>query len=402
MEKNQHKFIFFIIFLIISIVLAWFFGSFFLNSVDRNTYLEPITGEVFVNDNKINIWEKEKLNKNDIVETKTNDSLAVIEWWDWSLTRLWWNTKIEILENEVSKNKNNINILFKLSSWKTWSNVISYLWDDSYFKQVFNDSEASVRGTIFMVDLEKDYLQVDSHEVVLQDPKIWELNITKNKQIKLSDFKFISFEDFIKFFKDKWFFELNQQLDKEYFLKLSLDLKNKIDEMISFSSKNISNLTSEQREKIYSEFMEKYQDLNFVSPAVSEELFNLKMNLKEKLLELSPENSKKMLLWTYSYDLADIFDSKNFANFDQIVNTLKENEKYLDKKKIQDFFNAFNIKFDFKATISESLNNFSENVINRAEYKNFMNSFQNEFSKAVDNQKWVFMEFWDFFKNLFK
>lgn len=401
MIKNNPKFIYFIIFLIFIIISIWAYISIFFYSIDRSAYLEAVSWKVYINENQIEIWDRKKLAKKDIIETKTKDSFAVIEWWDWSLTRLWWNTRIEIEEEFVSKNWNNVNILFKLTSWKTWSNVVSYISEDSYFKQVFNDNEAAVRWTIFTVDLEKDYLQVDSHKVTIKNEKLWEVEVLENKQLKLSDFKFISLQDFIQYFKDKWFFDLNKKLDREYFLKLSLDLEKNFTKISNIAKKEFDNLTKEQRELLYTEFMEQYQKLNYVSLDMSEKLFNLKMNLKEKLISLAPESEKKNILNTLNYDLKNIFDLKDFTNFEKITNILKENEKYLDKKQLEEFFSIFNIKFEFRETINDTIIFFEKNVLNNPEYKKIFDSLKNNLSESIEEQKNVFLKFWEFLKNLF-
>lgn len=401
MIKNNPKFIYFIIFLIFIIISIWAYISIFFYSIDRSAYLEAVSWKVYINENQIEIWDRKKLAKKDIIETKTKDSFAVIEWWDWSLTRLWWNTRIEIEEEFVSKNWNNVNILFKLTSWKTWSNVVSYISEDSYFKQVFNDNEAAVRWTIFTVDLEKDYLQVDSHKVTIKNEKLWEVEVLENKQLKLSDFKFISLQDFIQYFKDKWFFDLNKKLDREYFLKLSLDLEKNFTKISNIAKKEFDNLTKEQRKLLYTEFMEQYQKLNYVSLDMSEKLFNLKMNLKEKLISLAPESEKKNILNTLNYDLKNIFDLKDFTNFEKITNILKENEKYLDKKQLEEFFSIFNIKFEFRETINDTIIFFEKNVLNNPEYKKIFDSLKNNLSESIEEQKNVFLKFWEFLKNLF-
>lgn len=401
MIKNNPKFIYFIIFLIFIIISIWAYISIFFYSIDRSAYLEAVSWKVYINENQIEIWDRKKLAKKDIIETKTKDSFAVIEWWDWSLTRLWWNTRIEIEEEFVSKNWNNVNILFKLTSWKTWSNVVSYISEDSYFKQVFNDNEAAVRWTIFTVDLEKDYLQVDSHKVTIKNEKLWEVEVLENKQLKLSDFKFISLQDFIQYFKDKWFFDLNKKLDREYFIKLSLDLEKNFTKISNIAKKEFDNLTKEQRELLYTEFMEQYQKLNYVSLDMSEKLFNLKMNLKEKLISLAPESEKKNILNTLNYDLKNIFDLKDFTNFEKITNILKENEKYLDKKQLEEFFSIFNIKFEFRETINDTIIFFEKNVLNNPEYKKIFDSLKNNLSESIEEQKNVFLKFWEFLKNLF-
>jgi hypothetical protein len=130
--------------------------------------------------------------------------------------------------------------------------------------------------------------------------------------LKLSDFSFISLEDFIKFFKDKVFFEINQKMDKEYLMKLALDLQKNLDRLIAATSRKVDDLTGAEREKLYAELMSQYQQINFATSSVSEELFNLKISLKEKLIKLTPDSQKSSLLDTLSYDLKDIFNTKNF------------------------------------------------------------------------------------------
>jgi hypothetical protein len=130
--------------------------------------------------------------------------------------------------------------------------------------------------------------------------------------LKLSDFSFISLEDFIKFFKDKVFFEINQKMDKEYLMKLALDLQKNLDRLIAATSRKVDDLTGAEREKLYAELMSQYQQINFATSSVSEELFNLKISLKEKLIKLTPDSQKNSLLDTLSYDLKDIFNTKNF------------------------------------------------------------------------------------------
>ena len=74
-----------------------------------------------------------------------------------------------------------INISFKLEKWKTWSNVVSFIWKESYFNQEFADTTAAVRWTIYEVNLDKDYLYVDSHEVKLTNNS-WKTEIVSEKK----------------------------------------------------------------------------------------------------------------------------------------------------------------------------------------------------------------------------
>ena len=401
MQKNKNKFIYFIIILIVIIIWIWISISLFFKSVDRNSYLELVSWEWLLNDKVLQIWKKEKLSKEDIIETKTKDSLAIIEWWDWSITRLWWNTKVKIENQFVAKNKDQVNILFRLFSGKTWSNVVTYLWEDSYFNQTYSDTEIAVRGTVYVVDADNDYLQVESHKVELTNKQFGKKEVTENKQLKLSNFEFISLDDFIKFFKDKWFFELNQKLDKEYLLKLSLEVEKRVKDFVYFAGKNIDNLTKEQREKLYKRILSSYQDLNFVSLENSEKLFNLKIALKEKLIDLAPDIEKPSLLSTFSYDLKDIFKNKNFWNFEKITDILKENQKYLDYNNFTKMLENLGIKFDLWDNLNKLIDTFKEKVLNSANYKEFLENFSSQVNDAIIEQKNIFLRFFDWIKDLF-
>ena len=401
MQKNKNKFIYFIIILIVIIIWIWISISLFFKSVDRNSYLELVSWEWLLNDKVLQIWKKEKLSKEDIIETKTKDSLAIIEWWDWSITRLWWNTKVKIENQFVAKNKDQVNILFRLFSGKTWSNVVTYLWEDSYFNQTYSDTEIAVRWTVYLVDADNDYLQVESHKVELINKQFGKKEVTENKQLKLSNFEFISLGDFIKFFKDKWFFELNQKLDKEYLLKLSLEVEKRVKDFVYFAGKNIDNLTKEQREKLYKTILSSYQDLNFVSLENSEKLFNLKIALKEKLIDLAPDIEKPSLLSTFSYDLKDIFKNKNFWNFEKITDILKENQKYLDYNNFTKMLENLGIKFDLWDSLNKLIDTFKEKVLNSANYKEFLENFSSQVNDAIIEQKNIFLRFFDWIKDLF-
>ena len=401
MQKNKNKFIYFIIILIVIIIWIWISISLFFKSVDRNSYLELVSWEWLLNDKVLQIWKKEKLSKEDIIETKTKDILALSEWWDWSITRLWWNTKVKIENQFVAKNKDQVNILFRLFSGKTWSNVVTYLWEDSYFNQTYSDTEIAVRGTVYVVDADNDYLQVESHKVELTNKQFGKKEVTENKQLKLSNFEFISLDDFIKFFKDKWFFELNQKLDKEYLLKLSLEVEKRVKDFVYIAGKNIDNLTKEQREKLYKTILSSYQDLNFVSLENSEKLFNLKIALKEKLIDLAPDTEKPSLLSTFSYDLKDIFKNKNFWNFEKITDILKENQKYLDYNNFTKMLENLGIKFDLWDSLNKLIDTFKEKVLNSANYKEFLENFSSQVNDAIIEQKNIFLRFFDWIKDLF-
>jgi tRNA A37 threonylcarbamoyladenosine biosynthesis protein TsaE len=73
----------------------------------------------------------------DVVRTIGKESLALIEWGDGSMTRLAGNTRISITRNDVSPDQTLIDISFELFSGKTWSQVVSFISEDSSFTQQF-------------------------------------------------------------------------------------------------------------------------------------------------------------------------------------------------------------------------------------------------------------------------
>lgn len=401
MEKNKYKFIYFVILLIIIIISIWIF-FWFLKKVDKNNYVELLSWRASINWNFLKQNSKVKIFENDNLKTFEN-SLAILEWWDWSITRLWWNTEIMVKKAYFSKNDEIIKIAFDTKSWKTWSNVVSYFWDESYFHQYYNDTEIAVRWTIYALDIEKNYLKVEKHWVKLEN-KNQKIELKENEQIKLTDFSLIFLDDFINYFKDKKFFEINQDLDKKYFYELYLKLEKNIKKISDLSYKKFWNITEEQKEKLFKKYLEIYQKIHFVSPDISEKYFNLKINLKEKLLKLSPENQKKYILQSFNYDFIDIFNYKNFINFEKILNIFKENEKYVQKDLLYNFLKNLNSNFNPKEHFSSSIDTFISSVKNNPLYADFFNKFweeiNNSFKNTIENQKSIFAEIYDWFKNL--
>lgn len=64
-----------------------------------------------------------------------------------------------------------IQVDFSLEEGKSWSNVIKYLYGESYFHERFNNDTAlaAVRGTIFEVNLDRKYIHTIDHAVSIED-----------------------------------------------------------------------------------------------------------------------------------------------------------------------------------------------------------------------------------------
>ncbi len=357
MQKIENKFLYFILILIIFIIWFSIYVSIFKKSVDRNTYAQLINWEAFINDITLEKNTKYKLFNDDILRTTKEDSLAIIEWWDWSITRLWWNTSIQISELFVSNNKDKLNISFELLNWKTWSNVISFIPENSYFKQTFADTEAAVRGTIFNVDLEKDYLYVIDHKVNLTSSNWNIIEVNESSPISLSSLKFIKLDEFIKNIRDNAFDEINRKFDIEFINKLKLELQSKINYLITLDTSKIESLSIEDRNKLYNEVLSSYQELNFIWSWDDLELFNLKLSFKEKLLDIAPESEKKVILESFVYDLKDSIVTKNYDSLESILTIVNSNSQYINiKEQIIPYLGNLNLPDNIKDSLINNIN----------------------------------------------
>ncbi len=102
---------------------------------------------------------------------KTLESTATIFWPDGSITRLGEKSSIVIHEMRANSANTGIQIDFSLEQGKSWSNVVKYMFGESYFHERFNNDTAlaAVRGTVFEVNLDRKYIHTIDHAVSVQD-----------------------------------------------------------------------------------------------------------------------------------------------------------------------------------------------------------------------------------------
>lgn len=363
MKKIKNKFIIFIFLLIILIVFWIFLKSYIEKNKKLDSYVytvEWITkiNEKLIKDNlrlKLSIWDR--------LRTIWKNSIAVIEWWDWSVTRLWWDTFIEINELNINWDLSAINIKFELFSWKTWSNIVSVLSDGSNFTEKFWIVEAAVRWTIFDVDYDSKYLSVKDDRVSL-DTWSWDLLIVKEGTIvDLKNFSFISLEDFKKIINDidweKWN-QYNTIADNELFQVMKENLNENIGNLKELLNLNIDLETiykdEKKRKEIYNKLFEQYQKINFLKPN-NWELYKYKLEIKEKLLQVSDWKNKDILINSILYDFADILESQNFENLDLLLSIMDKHKKVLFNKVIDNYINIQEIPEKIKEKL---INDFSD------------------------------------------
>ncbi len=374
--KIKNKFIVSIV-LIIGIIIwvQWYISRAW---VDTNSYVVLVKGEVSINENILWSEDRKILAVWDEIITKQN-SICVIEWWDGSLTRLWENWKIEIQELNVEEDLSKINLQFKLSEWKTWSNVVSFLWEKSYFKQNFEDIEASVRGTVFDVNLVKDYVYVANHEVTVKKGEKEEI-ISENKAFSISEFSFIEITKFIKEIKDNTWEKINKDFDTKFINDLKKDISSKI------NLEKIDELLEEKLE--YSELLEQYQKLNFVE-AKDTELFTIKNKIKKQLINLAWEEDKQSLLQYSVYDLKDAIDLKNIDAIKNTLSLIWENKDIL-KNLNTDVLSSITIIPDgLKGALEWHLDTAKELFENTPKFNREFNDLQWKASEILDDAKSV-------------
>ncbi len=395
--NKQTKVILFIILLIIFVFVFQFLTK---PKIDTNSYVTLISGEASLNNHPLILQQKKVLKANDLLETWKKESLVIIEWGEGSITRVWPNTKLKIDSTKISQDLTKIEIFFELlgNSWKTWSDVVSFIGEDSYFKQGFADTEAAVRWTTFEVNLDKDYVYVEKHEVLLQNRKNWKKYIIPEKKpfsIKLFDF--VALEKFITSLRDKTWQEINKQLDKEALKKLKENVKQALREAQKLSQlKNIdlNDLPELEKEKLYKQLLSSYQNLkpSAISPA-DKDLYQYKLQYQEVLTSLAPKEDKQNLLRTSVYDLKEAINLKNFDDFKAIMKYIWKNKNFIN---LNDFNNIINFSW-MKSSMKNSIIDFIKNTKNW-KYTEFLgNSFdafeklnlKNTFENLNDKAKWI-------------
>lgn len=384
---------------IISFIFLLFIFQFYSISqsykIDRNSYITLIEWNWILTS-----WSEKSILKTDnkeiivswdIISIIWDDSLAVIEWWDKSITRLAWNSKVLVKENFVSDDLWDINISFELLKWKTWSNVITIIWENSYFKQEIKWYTASVRGTVFEANYDSDYLYVEDHEVSVEDKTSWEVK-------KVYAWEWILFSNFLleKIFeiKDKAWEEINKKLDKQYYeelrkqviesisnvsflewiyLKISwfFSQENKVLGMVKsweYAELNeyVNNLKEDEKQKVINSLKTLTQNLNFENWE-NESLYNLKINLKETLINnLNDENYKETLLKYSMYDLTNMLNYSDLSKevLDKTTSLINKNMDIIESNS----WNFENIKDKlsslFKQNPEDLINNIKWNIEN--------------------------------------
>ncbi len=356
MKKLKNKFIIWVIILIVLVIVSQIYHSYTSAKVDTNTYVSLIKGKATLNQGFIEVNTQEILSPGDTVRTIGPQSLAIVQWWDGSVTRLWGNTKISVGNNEVTPDYTKINISFELISGKTWSQVVSFITSDSQFTQSFQWIEAGVRGTVFDVDVEKDFVYVSDHSITLTDTNGQDFELLQDTPLHISNFSQIDVWEFLSTLRDADWSALNDELDTKHLQNLATELWESAQShnpflflMEIFSPKYrfiyeldtdqdydtlveiIPLLSSSQKADVYDIVLSRYQKLNFVSPSDGEQ-YTEKLLYKRLLITLSPsEQDKERLVETSLYDFKDAINLQDIPAFTQTLGLLEENKDIIQQ-----------------------------------------------------------------------
>lgn len=377
MKKIKNKFIVFIIF-ILSAVVGFLLFSPSNKNLDSSVTLKSWEAIILQNQETTQLEQNIPviLNAGDRVKTLDEDSLAVIKWWDGSITRLGWVWELEIEENLVSYDKTKINIKFNLLAGKTWSNVLNYIPAESHFIQTFNDHEAAVRGTIFDINLDNDYVYVGDHAITLKTPDGKQVVVEENKPFSLEKWDFISLLDFIQNFKDSTWTNINKNLDKIRLEDLQAEMLKTLQAGINFLefesiTKNndiaqyIRGLSDQEKSEKYNTLLAEYQNLHFAN-AQTPQLLDEKLKLKEILIQLADEENKELLIQSSLYDLEEVFKTNNPLSFERIIQMFETQNQIIEKLNISlpEVFKFNSLSDEFTVVLQSRVNNLKEKFQN--------------------------------------
>lgn len=391
---KKNNFIRFIILAIISISGLGIYLSYSQVEGPKISFVLLVEGNGILNGEQLKNNDKQALDIGDIIKTYGETTLAIIEWWDGSVTRMGGNSTIVIENLFVSSDKNNIQIAFDLQRGKTWSNVISFLGENSFFKQKFQDETASVRGTVFSVNLDEAYLFVSSHAVNVIDSEGKNYVIEENSALSLNDFSLISFVEYIKNFKESAWDELNKKLDTEFLETLKRELTKNLNTVSKATDIRwkITELSETQKAAEYKRLVSEYQKIKFIDGS-EWILFEQKLKIQENLILLATPSDKKALVQNSFYDFKDALKQKSNLGLEKLIPIINGNTSLLGELQLIDISKSLESSSFFEKISQEQLfdmNNIksrgadilnSSNTIREGLEKKFLEQTENLFNK---------------------
>ena len=211
-----------------------------------------------------------------------------------------------------------------------------------------------MRGTVFNVDLENDYIYVADHQVNLKKEDGTEIIISEDKPFSLETFSFISLTNFIQNVRDTAWQDINKTFDQKYVLGLKdalednfkannpltifleifsakhkilkeLEMGQNFEKIESWSAK----LSAKKKSETYDEVLSRYQSINFIDPSDAD-FYGKKTLYKKTMILLSEDTEEKeILLRSTLLDLEDMIKSKNLDNIGDTLSIITDNKDLL-------------------------------------------------------------------------
>jgi hypothetical protein len=176
MKKN----ILFLVWVILLLVFISFFGYStyqYYRAIHADDPIDPYlrvsSGSVTIVRHELaidmTIGDRYNLMEKDILITG-HDGLAMIHWPDRSITRIGSESRMVITRMHTEEDYSRIEISYDLEKWKVWNTVIRTLYPGSYFEVQLPKNHgtiAGVRGTVFEINLDRNYIHSVDHSVHL-------------------------------------------------------------------------------------------------------------------------------------------------------------------------------------------------------------------------------------------
>jgi hypothetical protein len=209
------------------------------------------------------------------------------------------------------------------------------------------------------------------------------VDIEENKPFNLKTFSFIDLVEFIKSFKDSTFEKINTAMDSELYAKLVKELQTQIDNLRKLNDTS------------YDYLLERYQELHFVG-SENKELYDLRITLKQKLIQVAPKEEEKQWLNSLVNDLRHTLKIQNYDVAKNVLNVLIENKNTLTGE-MQNTINGAieginnsSLLNEFQKAWDSAAKFFIQNSINFANSVKNDSFFQSLFRTLKENFKALF------------
>lgn len=324
---------------------------------------------------------------------RTLDSTATVFWPDGSMTRLGEKSSIKIHEMRAKTANKDIQVDFSLEQGKSWSNVIKYMFGDSYFHERFNNDTAlaAVRGTIFEVNLDRKYIHTIDHAVSIEDIRNHSgSTFVVAGGVLDTDTRKALIQDRIDMIWNK----VNNDADIVYLNERMTSLKQKILENAGQTNSfdtllqrlwlrktdvSLQTLLTDEMRTVKSsgKLMDIYQSIYGLQN--SQEMIDTKMKLRDMILETAPEDKKKIFLNDFARStLYDSWSSIKIGS-GSIEWLQKKLENYIKQGADQNLINSLNntAKRENIQKLNDTLESTKQSIIETLGEKNLIEEVQN-------------------------